>query len=383
MVEIALAGKTNSGKSSFFKAATEVDVEISNRPFVTIRPNEGAAYVTIECVEKEFGVKCKPKTGFCKSGMRFIPVKLWDIAGLVPGAHDGRGLGLQFLDDIRQASVLLHIVDFSGMTNSEGNPAENHDPDEDIRFVEDEINLWFADVVRRNVEKIKKLPPGKAELTEMLQQQLSGLGATKEHIMNALDETGISNINAFAKKLREISKPILIIANKIDLKKSQENFERVKTKYDAIIPSSAEAEIALKKAERKGLISYASGGGFTIIGNPEDAQKKALDTIKKEVIDKYGSTGVQRSLNNAVFEVMDYIAVYPVADANKLTDKDGNHLPDVFLVPNGTTMKEFAFGVHTQLGEKFITGIDAKTKMRLSADYKLKNRDVVSIVFGR
>ncbi len=383
MVEIALAGKTNSGKSSFFKAATSIDVEISNRPFVTIKPNEGVAYVTIECAEKEFGIKCKPKTGFCKDGIRFAPVKLWDIAGLVPGAHGGRGLGLQFLDDIRQASVLLHIVDFSGTTDSEGLPTENYDPEDDINFVENEINLWFIDVIKRNIEKIKKLPPGKAEILDVLQQQLSGLGVTKEQLSQTLDECNISDAELFARKLREKSKPILIVANKIDLKKAQENFERLKVKYNNIIPVSAESEIALKKADGKNLVNYHVGNGFEITGNLDEGQKKALEFVKREVVDNYGSTGVQECLNKAVFEILDYIAVYPVADVNKLTDKDGNALPDVFLVSDGTTMKEFAFKVHTQMGEKFITGVDARTKMRLAADHKLKDGDVISIVFGR
>lgn len=383
MVEVALAGKTNSGKSSFFKASTMIDVEISNRPFVTIKPNEGVAYVTVECTEKEFGIKCKPRTGLCKDGIRYIPIKLWDIAGLVPGAHEGRGLGLQFLDDIRQAAVLLHIVDFSGTTDSEGLPTENYDPEDDIKFVENEINLWFIDVVKRNVEKIKKLPSGKAEILDLLQQQSSGLGVTREQLSQTLDECSISEIESFAKRLREKSKPILIVSNKIDLKKSQENFERLKVKYISIVPVSADSEIALRKASEKGLINYNGGNGFGLTENLDAAQKKVLELIKGEVVDKYGSTGVQECLNKAVFEILNYIAVYPVADANKLTNKDGNILPDVFLVPNGTTMKEFAFKVHTQLGEKFITGLDAKTKMRLSADHKLKNKDVVSIVFGR
>ncbi len=382
MVEIALAGKTNSGKSSFFKAATMIDVEIANRPFVTIKPNQGVAYVTIECVEKELGVKCKPRTGFCKNGIRHVPIRLWDIAGLVPGAHEGRGLGLQFLDDIRQASVLLHIVDFSGKTDSEGLPTENYNPEDDIKFVENEINLWFIDVVKRNIEKVKKLPDTKAELIDLLQQQLSGIGVDKSQIAQTLNEHPISDIASFSIKLREISKPILIIANKIDIRSAQENFEKLKDKYK-IIPTSAESELALKKAAEKNLIGYSGVDGFTVNENVDDARKRALDFIKSDVIGKYGSTGIQQSLNKAMFELLDYIAVYPVGDVNKLNDKDGNVLPDAFLVPNGTTMKEFAFKVHTQLGEKFITGVDARTKLRLAADQILKNGDVVSIVSAR
>ncbi len=381
MIELALAGKTNSGKSSFFKAATMIDVEISNRPFVTIKANEGIAYAIVECLEKEFKTKCKPNAGICKEGLRHIPIKLWDVAGLVPGAHEGRGLGLQFLDDIRQAAALIHVVDFSGTTDSEGNPTENYNPENDVNFVEDEINSWFEDVVKRNLAKIK-LPSGRAELIDAIQQQLSGLGVTKDNIAYAIDKSPLPDMEKLSKTLREVSKPVIIAANKIDLKESQENFERLKSKYSNIVPVSSESEIALKNATKNNLVDYRGMGNFKIIGSLDDKQKRALEMINK-VIEKYGSTGIQECLNKAIFEILDHIAVYPVADANKLTDKDGNVLPDVFLVPNGTTVKEFASKVHTQLAEKFITGIDARTKLRLAADHKLKSNDIVSIVFGR
>ncbi len=379
---IGLIGKPSSGKSSFFKAATMIDVKTSPVPFTTIIPNSGMGYVTIDCVCKEFNLTCKPKRGHCKDGKRFVPVRLVDVGGLIPGSHEGRGIGNKFLDEIRQASVLIQIVDASGLTDEEGKPTENFDPVKEIEFLENEINMWFEDVIKRNLEKIK-LPSGEAELVNLLHEKLSGLEVTKQNLSDTLDKTSINDIKNFATILRELSKPILIAANKIDLPPAQKNFEKLKGKYKQIVPTSAESEIALRKAGEKALINYNIGNGFEISGDLDIAQKKALEFIKREVIDKYGSTGVQECLNKAVFEILDYIAVYPVADANKLTDKDGNILPDVFLVPNDTAMKEFAFKVHTQLGEKFITGIDAKTKMRLSADHKLKNKDVVSIMFSR
>lgn len=379
---IGLVGKPSSGKSSFFKAATMIDVKTSPVPFTTIAPNTGTSYVTIDCICKEFNIQCNPKKGHCKNGKRFVPVKLVDVGGLIPGSHLGKGIGNKFLDDIRQASVLIQVVDASGLTDEEGKPTEGFDPVKEIEFLEDEINLWFEDVIKRNLEKVK-LPSSKADLINLLHEKLSGLEVTKQQLADTLEKTSISDIENFTRILRELSKPIIIAANKIDLPPAQENFKKLKENYKQIVPTSAESEIALKKAAEKNLINYRVGNGFEITGNLDMAQKKALEFIKREVIDKYGSTGVQECLNKAVFEILNYIAVYPVADANKLTDKDRNILPDVFLVPNGTMMKEFAFKVHTQLGEKFITGIDAKTKMRLAADHKLKDKNVVSIVFGR
>jgi ribosome-binding ATPase YchF (GTP1/OBG family) len=381
---IGLVGKPSSGKSSFFKAATMLDVKISPIPFTTIEPNVGIGYVVLDCVEKEFNLKCTPNHGFCRNGKRFVPIKLIDVAGLVPGAHEGRGLGNKFLDDLRQASALIHIVDMSGLTDVEGKPTSKHDPEEDIKFLEDEIDFWFASIIQKILPKITKVK-SKSELVELLYKQLSGLEVSKQQVEEACSKFPSISSFEFAKYLRSISKPILVAANKIDLKEAQENFERVKGKFQNLIPTSAEAEIALKKAAEKGFVEYSIGNGFTIKDKSKlsKPQIQILEKIENEVLKKYGSTGVQECLQKAVFELLNYIAVYPVADANKLTDTKGKVLPDVFLVPKGTTAKELAYKIHTTMGEKFIAGVDARTKKRLAADYILKSNDVIEIVFAK
>ena len=380
---IGIVGKPSSGKSSFFKAATMIDVKITGVPFTTIKPNIGVGYVVIDCVDKEFNAVCKPKHGYCKNGKRFVPVNLIDVAGLVPGAHMGKGMGNQFLDDLRQASTLVHVVDATGETDAEGKATTSHDPLEDIKFLEEEIDLWFASVIEKAVAKYKRQieKAGRADVVNILAESLSGLEISKSHIEQALAKANISDVKKFASELRKVSKPIIIAANKIDLKSAQANFERIKSVAENAVPVSAQAEIALKKADETKAIDYTSGNGFEI-KSVNEAQRNALEFLK-QVIDKYGSTGVQQCLNDAVFKLLGYIAVYPVADRNKLSDKDGNVLPDVFLVPSGTTVKEFAFKVHTELGDKFICGIDARSKRKLAADYELKNGDVVEIMFAK
>ncbi len=382
-MQIGLVGKPSSGKSTFFKAATLVDVPTSPVPFTTIQPNVGIAYVSFDCVCKEFGVKCNPRHGFCKKGKRFVPIKLIDVGGLIPGSHQGRGIGNKFMDDLRQADGLLQIVDFSGLTDEEGKPTKGFDPEKEIKFLEEEIDLWFESVVRRNFEKIKRRLKAGENLVNLLLEQLSGLGITKGVLEEALREVGIENISKFSRYLRRKSKPILIVANKIDLPSAMENYERLKKKYVNIVPASAEAELALKKASEKGLIDYLPGNGFEIKGELNEEQRKALEFIKKEIIEKFGSTGVQDALNKMVFEILEYIPVFPVADSKRLSDKDGNVLPDVFLIKKGTTLKEFAFKIHSEIGEKFICGIDARTGKKLGADYVLKPFDVVQIMFKR
>jgi hypothetical protein len=365
-----------------FKAATLIDVKITGIPFCTIKPNVGIGYAVVDCVCKEFGVKCNPKTGYCKNGKRYVPVKLVDVAGLVPGAHEGRGLGNQFLDDLRQASALIHIVDASGTRDAEGKITSGYDPENDIKFLEEEIDLWFAAVIKKAVQKIAR---GTTDLSQTLAEQLSGLEVTKKQVEQTLNKASFTNVEAFATELRKISKPILIAANKIDLESAQKNFEQLKQKYQNIIPTSAESEIALKKAAEKGLIEYLPGDNFTIKDSSKLAgpQLNALETIKKQVIEKYGSTGVQDCLNKAVFELLNHIAVYPVEDENKLSDKTGNVLPDVHLVPNGTTALELAFRIHTDIGNKFVSAIDARSKRRLGKDYVLKSNDVIKIMISK
>jgi ribosome-binding ATPase YchF (GTP1/OBG family) len=382
---IGLVGKPSSGKSTFFKAATLIDVKITGVPFCTIEPNVGIGYVTIDCVCKEFGVKCNPRAGFCKNGKRFVPVKLIDVGGLIPGSHLGKGIGNKFLDDLRQASVLIQVVDASGLTDAEGKPTHGYDPSHEIEFLEEEINFWFVDIIKRAIQKFERkiAAASKADLVKILLEQLSGLEIGKSEIELALEKASITDVENFARVLRKISKPILIAANKIDLKEAQENYEKLKNKYEYIIPTSAEAEVALKKAAEKGFIDYLPGNGFEIKGNLSEQQIKALDFIKTQIIEKYGSTGVQECLNKAVFDLLKYIAVFPVADINKLSDKEGNVLPDVFLVPPKTTVRELAYKIHTEIGEKFICGIDARTKQKLSADHQLKHRDVIEIAFRK
>jgi len=372
-MEVGLVGKTNTGKSSFFKAATMIDVEISNRIFCTIKPNVGVSYVTASCPCIELKLKCTPRNSQCINGVRLVPVKLWDIAGLIPGAHEGRGLGNQFLNDIIQADMLIHIVDASGTTDSEGQATEGHDPSEDVKFLENEIDLWFADIIKRNLEKIKEESKASGIL--------AGLGIRDKHVKDAMDRIGLDNIERFARELRKFSKPMLIAANKIDLPRAEENIKKMRKDFPhlTIIPCSAEAETALRTAAKVGFIEYIPGSkDFMIKKELNDKQKLALDLIKN-ILDKYGSTGVQECLNKAVFDFMKYVAVYPVENEHKFSDKKNNVLPDAFLMPPGSTALDLAFKIHTDIGSRFIGAVDAKTKKRVSADYVLKNGDIISI----
>jgi ribosome-binding ATPase YchF (GTP1/OBG family) len=380
---IGLVGAPNSGKSTFFKALTLADVEIANYPFTTIKPNQGVGYVTTECPCSKLGVKCNPQNSKCIEGIRYIPVRLMDVAGLVEGAHLGRGLGNQFLDDLRQASGLIHVLDCSGKTDAEGKP-NDWDPEKTIKMLENEIDEWMHGILSKNLDKLKKQAQmEKTPLEKMIAKQLSGLDIKEDEIKEALKEADPES-KEFVSILRRISKPILIAANKIDVPETQKNFERLKENYE-IMPCSAESELALKEAAHHGLIKYVPGGNdFEIISeNLNEKQKSALEFIKKNVLKKFCSTGVQEILNSMAFDVLNQIVVYPVADINKMSDKSNHVLPDAFLVPKGLTLKDFAAKIHSTMADKFIGGIEQKTKKKIGAEYELKDGDIIEIIFGR
>jgi len=388
---LALVGKPSVGKSTFFKAATLAEVEIASYPFTTIKANHGIGYVRIECIDKEFNTKCNPSHGFCINHNRFVPVELMDVAGLVPGASEGKGLGNQFLDDLRQADVFVHIVDVSGTLDVEGKPTENHDVCKDVEFLEDELNKWFHNILMKVWRSFaRKAEIENMKFSEAVAHQFSGLKVKEDSVKTVLLKLNLpkkastwteEQLKEFASALRKESKPMIIAANKIDTEKGKENFEKLVKEFSdlMIVPCSADSELALREATKAGLIEYIPGDtDFVIKGKLSDKQNLALENIKK-VLKEYGGTGVQEVLNMSVFNLLKYLAVFP-ASANKLADSKGNILPDCFLLPGGSTALDFAFHLHTDFGNNFIKAIDARTKRALGKSYELKHRDALEIV---
>jgi len=398
---IGIVGKPSVGKSTFFRACTLADVAIASHPFTTIKPNRGVGYVKVECIEKEFNTKCQPSHGFCINNKRFVPVELMDVAGLVPGASEGKGLGNQFLDDLRQADAFIHILDISGTTNAEGKPleeGENYNPAKDVRFLEEELNKWYYNILA----KVWKSFARKAEIeannekdfSDAVEKQFSGLkikGEQVKTVMRRINFNGKAStwdnekIMSFASELRKESKPMIIAVNKIDKKNSFENYKNLKKEFSeiGIIPCSAEAELFLRDLGKNKLISYIPGEKeFKILKEDKitNSQKEILEKIKKEILEKYPfGTGVQEVLNKVVFDLLEYIAIFP-ASPGKLKDSKGRTLPDCFFLPLGSTALDFAYFLHTDFGENFIKAIDARTKKALSKNYKLKNRDALEII---
>ena len=400
MIKIGLIGKTNTGKTTFFNSATLASAEISNYPFTTKQPNVGNAHTITLCVHKEFGVQDQPRNSRCIDGWRFIPVELVDLPGLIKGAWEGKGLGNQFLSIAAQSDALLHIVDASGSIDASGKIAEpgSGDPMADVGDIEEEMVMWYLKLFEANRDKISRAITSGAETINTITEVFRGIGVREDHVQAALvqnklvgmslDDFGPQQSKDFCWSLRDISKPTLIVANKVDLPTATDNFKRLREEYKdmIVVPSSADAELTLRRAESKGLIRYVPGDERFEIKDQttlNDKQKWALNLIRKDILGEYMRTGVQFAINVAVFKLLKMNAVYPVADAKKLSDKHGNVLPDVYLMRSGSTVEDLAREVHSELAKGLLHAIDARDGLHLPTNYHLKDRDVLSIVSAK
>ncbi len=391
-MDVGVIGKPNVGKSTFFNAVTLGGAEIANYPFTTIDSNIGATYVTYKCPCTELNVKCSPQNSKCIDGTRLVPLKIIDVAGLVKGAHTGRGLGNKFLNDLSRAETLIHIVDASGSTDLEGNPVPTgtHNPLEDIEFLEEEINLWFFGILNDNWFRFaRKVCSGHHDFCKIVAEQFTGIGITEGNVIASIRETGLNSeqcihwkdeeLLIFARSLRKISKPITIVLNKVDIA-PPENIKALKEKLGEVFTVSAEAELVLRKAANAGFVKYIpSQKSFEITGNLNDKQKEALNRIKN-FMEKNNGTGVQNVINEVVFNKLGKIVVYPVEDESHMKDGKGNVLPDAYLMERGSTPRDLAFRIHTDIGKSFLYAVNARTKMRIKDDYELQNGDIIKIV---
>ena len=389
MITVALAGKPNAGKSTFYTAATAADVDVANYPFTTIDPNRGVTYVRTRCACLDREERCEHD--HCRDGKRYVPVELIDVAGLVPGAHEGRGLGNQFLDALTDADVIVAVVDASGGTNAEGEPVEvgTADPREELDFVEEEMDQWLAGIIGRNWESVERQSRSPDfDLEEAVTDVLTGFGATPGDVTAVLRAADYpANPRAWsdddrerlAAAVRARTKPIVVAANKVD-EAPADLLAGLLAADRPVVPTTAEGERALRRAAEAGVVEYDPGDPtFSVVGELTDEQRAGLDRIAA-VMDEHGGTGVQETLNTAVLDVLDRMTVFPVENETRWTDGDGRLLPDAFLVERGATPRQVAYAVHSDIGEGYLHAVDARSNRRIGEDHELTDGDVVKIV---
>ena len=396
-IKIGLVGKTNTGKTTFFNAATLAGGEVSTYPFTTKKPQKALGNAITPCVHTEFNVKDNPQNSKCVDGWRFIPIELIDLPGLIKDAWAGKGLGNQFLSVATQSDAILHVVDVSGGIDAAGRITEvgNGDPIADVSDIEEELIMWYLKLLEGNRDKISKLIQSETEPLIAITDVFRGIGVKESHVKDALKVAGLQDkpfdnfdmhdSKKFAAYLRKISKPTLIVANKIDIPGAEKNFDRLREKYvdTIIIPSSTDSELSLRKAEQKGLIKYVPGSEQFEILQKDKLNKKqldALDFITQGILGEYMRTGVQFAINVTVFKLLKMNSIYPVAHPENLSDKKGRILPDLLLLKDGATVEDLAKEIHTDLTKGLLYAKDVRYGVRLPIHYQLRDRDVVSLV---
>ncbi len=383
MKSVGLAGKPNAGKSTFYKAATQADVDVGDYPFTTIDANRGVAHVRTRCPCLDLDGRC----GNCEEGRRYVAVELVDVAGLVPGAHGGRGLGNRFLDELRQADSIVNVVDASGATDEEGEPCDvgEHDPQGDVEFLRTELDMWLKGIVDDNWEKIERRSRApdfdfEAEVTEAF----TGVGASEADVRRALREVDPPEFGewtdddreALARELRRSSKPMQVAANKADVAPDDLLQPLVD---DGAIATTAASELALRQADEKDVVKYHPGDdGFTVTGDVSEEQRQGLERIRG-FLDEHGGTGVQMALNAAVYDLLDMITVYPVEEQSTWKGAEDEVLPDAFLLPRGSTPVDLAYEIHTDIGDSYHHAVDCRSERKIGEGHELEEGDVVKI----
>lgn len=398
-MEIGIVGKPNVGKSTLFNAMTLLDATMAPYPFTTVKPNRGVAAVRVPCPHVERGTRCTPGNAACRNGVRWVPVSLVDVAGLVPGAHEGRGLGNQFLNDLSVADGFIQVVDATGSTDPEGNPVPmgTQNPVDEVGWLGDEMAHWVAGLLEREFDRqVRKAELEGLKIEEYLERRLTGLKISPPAIQTALREAPIDRTHPskwtardlleLARVLLEAAKPRVVSLNKCD-RVPPERAAALVTEMSPVPagPTSAEAELTLRRAARSGLVSYAPGDSHFEVADPSrlsPMQAKALTDLHS-LLGRCGSTGVQSLLESMVFERLRQVVVFPVEDESHWTDSKGRVLPDAFLVPAGTPVRAVAYRVHTDLGEHFIRAIDGRTHRALAADHPVDAGAVIRIVARR
>lgn len=384
---VGIIGAPNKGKSTLFSALTSIDAKVANYPFTTIDPNKGVALVAHDCAEKRIGKKCNPRNSSCDNGVRLIPINVIDVAGLVPGAHDGKGMGNQFLNDLSGADGFIIVVDASGKTDEYGNPG-NGDPASDLEMIMRELSDWVSGIIRKHMPQISKKESG----IDAMEEVLTGFNITRRGIESAIEKLSLSSshidwtdegINRFAMLAVLGSKHFIVAANKADVDGASGNMQEITKKAEEFgmetVACSAAMELALQKAHVSGMITYKPWEkGFEVIGKPSEEQAKALEYMRQ--FSAAHGTGVNELMNKLIFGEMKQIVAYSVEDDNKFSDHFGNVLPDAILMPTGSTTYDLAMRIHTDIGKSMLYAVDAVSKMRLGKSYELKDGDIVKIV---
>ncbi|KAF2758878.1 GTP-binding protein-like protein [Pseudovirgaria hyperparasitica] len=411
---IGLVGKPSSGKSTTLNSLTDASSKVGNFPFTTIDPQRAIGYLQIPCAcaRYDLSAHCRPNYGSCVDGRRSVPIELLDVAGLVPGAHEGRGLGNKFLDDLRHADALIHVVDVSGCTDEEGKATRGYDPSNDIVWLRSEIVSWVLGNLMEKWGSIKRRHIAvKATAVETLQNQFSGYGSTSKIVARTLDKLALKEplqdwsnatvetvVNAFIDE----KFPTVIALNKIDHPDADKNIAKIaKTQPpETIVLCSAISEVFLRRLAKQGFVKYTEGSEFVdtrddLLESGEDdggglkemdeKLKQRIENLKDMVLYRFGSTGVVQLLTRAA-DLLGLVPVFPVRNVHSFGAAASGGKEAVFrdcvLVGRGSTVGDVYRKV---MGDAPMAYVETAGGQRVAEDdvVVVGKNDILSFKVGR
>jgi len=397
---IALVGKPSSGKSTTLNSLTDATSKTGNFPFTTIDPQRAIGYLQISCActRHDLSSRCRPNYGACVNGQRSVPIELLDVAGLVPGAHQGRGLGNKFLDDLRHADALIHVVDVSGTTDAEGKATRGYDPSVDIEWLRGEIVRWVEGNLLEKWGSIKRRHVAiKAHPVDTLQGQFSGYGSTRDVVARTLDRLALkepldawspTTITKVVDTFVDEKFPIVLALNKIDHADADKNIAKIAKMVpaDRMVLCSAISEVFLRKLAKQGYVRYVEGSEFVDTrddlleqGDPaandlkecDEKLKSRIENLKDMVLYRFGSTGVVQVLSRAA-DVLGLVPVFPVKNIHTFgsagvggSGATGPVFRDCVLIKKGSTVSDVARKI---MGDAPINFIEGEGGRRVAED---------------
>lgn len=326
------------------------------------------------------------------NGLRSVPIELLDVAGLVPGAHQGRGLGNKFLDDLRHADALIHVVDVSGTTDAEGKATRGYDPSVDIEWLRGEILRWVEGNLMEKWGSIKRRHVAiKANPVDTLQGQFSGYGSTRDVVARTLDRLALKEpldawsnetISRVVDQFVEEKFPIVLALNKIDHADADKNIAKIAKMVPAtrMVLCSAISEVFLRKLAKQGYVRYVEGSEFVdtrddLIEQGEadggglkecdEKLKTRIENLKDMVLYRFGSTGVVQVLSRAA-DVLGLVPVFPVKNTHTFgAASTGPVFRDCVLVKKNSTVSDVARKI---MGDAPINFIEGEGGRRVAED---------------
>lgn len=340
-----------------------------------------------------------------------MPIELLDVAGLVPGAHEGKGLGNRFLDDLRHADALIHVVDVSGTTDAEGKATRGYDPSVDIEWLRGEIVRWIQGNLMEKWGSIKRRHVAvKSTAVDTLQGQFSGYGSTSNIVARCLDrlqlkqpleewsdETILKVVNAFTDE----KFPTVLALNKIDHPDADRNIAKIAKQQppDSIVLCSAISEVFLRRLAKQGYIKYKEGAEYLDTredlieqGDPDGGGLKEMDdklsqrieNLKDMVLYRFGSTGVVQVLTRAA-ALLGLVPVFPVKNIHTYGSAGSGSsavFRDCVLVKKNSTVADVARKV---MGDAPIAFVEGDGGRRVAEDQivAVGKNDILSFHVGR